>query len=1282
MTNKHSLFLSGLIVLALTFVPTAKAQKVTVDNYQNLQVEFATGQLKASEATLNGQIFSLLSIDDHLPSSEVGQPCLPTYSTLVETPLCKGYEVTVSDAEYDTLDAATLGLRHPLMPLQPSRSKSDTLQHPTIVGSAYTTNAFYQVALASVESVGIARDRNLARLQFSPVSYNPVSGQVVVCRRATVNVHYVGADREATLSLFDRYHTPAFGTGISVLNNLYPKAVSTTAPIRYLIVSHSMFRGQLDSFVQWKRRKGFLVDIAYTDSAAVGTTSTSIQSFIKSQYTNATPAKPAPTFLLLVGDHEQIPAFTGTTDDDHITDLYYTTWTTGDNIPDCYHGRFSAQSISQLTPQIQKTLMYEQYTFADPSFLDRAVMVAGVDGGSSGDYGYTHADPAMDYAILHYINGAQGFSQVRYFKNNTSVVPTGSNITVAGNSSSMSATVRNYYNQGAGWINYSAHGSATSWGTPNFTTSHAAAMTNSQKFGLMIGNCCLTNKFETSTCLGESVLRVGNYCGAVGYIGGSNSTYWNEDFYWAVGLRNGISATMSLNYNANNLGVYDRLCHTHGEAYNKWVLTQGDLMFQGNMAVQSSTSSRKLYYWEIYHLMGDPSLMPYLTQADSMTVSVAATVTVGTSSLPVTTVPHAYVALVDATNNQLVASAFADENGIAVLSLPSSLMAGNYRIAASAQQYRTTFVDIMVIQPDGPYAIVSSVNAAPLNAGETVALTLHFENIGNFTAHNIVAQMSSNNPYLTLSVAAVVLDSLAAGASFDLTGAVSASVAADAPDNSTASLSFTTSWTGNTITSNTLINMQLYAPVPSISFSNPEMSILAGNTATLTATLRNSGHAPVQSPLTFTSPTALLTVTPAATTPFSLAPGSDTAFTLTLHADSQLPQHITIPLLYQYATLSHELPVYVGQSYSETFEGGSMNLAGMTNNSNHPWIIIDTLAYEGTHSMRSAANLSNYDSSVMRITVNVTVPDSISFYYKVSSEQSYDKLFFLIDGVEKFNASGETDWTRAGYPLTVGSHTLTFRYKKDVSVSRGSDCAWIDNIKLPHQEQTVAFRNDTLCEGSAYAPFGETINTDTPGNGTAQGTINGQLTLIDYLVLSPAVSTDSIVACDSYLWNGQEYTADGSYTQAYVNNYGCYDSITLILTLHHSVAVTVADTTRAAQYVWNGHVYTASGEYQQVLTTVDGCDSTVTLQLTLLSSEGIDDLQTSGSELRIYPNPTTGLMQLSQPADEVRIYDMTGRQIALLHNVRQIDLGTLPAGVYTLRLATPRGNAILRAVRQ
>ena len=455
------LFFSVIFCLLATL--SAHAQQVSRDDWQSLKVVFNPQQMQYGEITIDGETFSTISFDGYLPSEAVGAPSLPTFSRLIEVPLCRDYEVTVSEAVYDTIQLR--GAR--LMPTQPSRSKSDTTPARLVIDAKlYSSDAFYGQEEASVEAVGIARDRNLARLQFSPVRYNPVRGQLIVCRHAVVTVRYVEADRDASNDLFNRYYSPAFSVGNMVLNSLYPKSVRTTAPIRYLIVAHSSFRGQLDSFVQWKRRKGYLTDIVYTDSSAVGTTTTSISSFIQSQYTNATPSNPAPTFLLIVGDHEQVPAFSGTTATDHITDLYYISWTSGDNIPDCYCGRFSAQNVSQLTPQIEKTLMYEQYTFNDPSFLDRAVLVAGVDGGSSGDYGYTRADPAMDYAATHYINSTQGFTQVMYFKNNTTIIPLASGVTIGSSASSNSATVRGYYNQGAGWINYSAHGSATSWARP------------------------------------------------------------------------------------------------------------------------------------------------------------------------------------------------------------------------------------------------------------------------------------------------------------------------------------------------------------------------------------------------------------------------------------------------------------------------------------------------------------------------------------------------------------------------------------------------------------------------------------------------------------------------------------------------------------------------------------------------------------------------------------------------------------------------------------------------
>ena len=539
-------FSAILLLVAGLFSSTAAQTDCTVtnDNWQSLQLTITVGDIQTA-----GTDFQTLAIDGLQPSSRVGAPQLPLFSHLIEVPLCKGFDIDITDDEYDTLqlDGSLV------MPAQSPRSKSDTAWHPMEIDrSIYSKDAYYGETPATVEAIGIARDRRLARLQFAPVRYNPVQNKLIICRKAKLTISYRGADPEATLEMFERYHSPAFNSGAQTLNDLYPKAVRTTAPVRYVIVANSMFRGHLDDFVQWKRRKGFMTDIVYTDNPSVGNTTSSIQTYLRGLYTDATTASPAPTYVLLVGDVAQLPAFSAqvtSPSSDHVTDLYYMTWTVGDHLPDCHYGRFSAQTVAQLTPQVQKTLMYEQYTFADPSFLDRAVMVAGVDGGSAGDFGYTHADPAMDYAIINYVNGAHGFANVYYFKNDVSIVPTGvTNVTVSSSASGNSAVVRQYYNLGAGLINYSAHGGSTGWGTPNFGNSHVAQMTNVQKFGLMIGNCCLTNKFEESTCFGEALLRKDNYCGAVGYIGGSNSTYWSQDFYWAVGIRSNIGPNMSMDH--------------------------------------------------------------------------------------------------------------------------------------------------------------------------------------------------------------------------------------------------------------------------------------------------------------------------------------------------------------------------------------------------------------------------------------------------------------------------------------------------------------------------------------------------------------------------------------------------------------------------------------------------------------------------------------------------------------------------------------------------------------
>lgn len=1198
--------------------------RILSDDYNALRIEFTPGTLQEGKTTLAGETFSTLAIEGYQqPLDCYGSPALPTFSQLIEVPLCQGFDVEVTDATYDTLPA----LEHRLVPVQLPRRKSDTSAFKLFISEVYSWNHFLGQREALVEAVGVARDRNIARLQFSPVRYNPVSGQVIVCRHATVTVRYRNADVSATQEMFTLHHSPAFNSGIKTINNLYPKAVRTTAPVRYLIVAHSMFRGQLDNFVNWKKRKGFLVDVAYTNDPGVGTDTTSISNYIKSQYTNATLANPAPTYVLLVGDVAQIPNFIGhvsSPSTGHVTDLYYSTWTNGDHIPDCHYGRFSAQNVSQLTPQIEKTLMYEQYTFPDPSFLDRAVMVAGVDGGTAGDYGYTHADPTMDYAVTNYVNGAHGWSQVMYFKNNTSIVPAGvTNVTVGSSASSNAATVRNYYNQGAGFINYTAHGGSTGWGTPNFGNTHVNSMTNNRKFGLMIGNCCQTNMFGESCCFGEALLRKGDYAGAVGYIGGSNYTYWGQDVYWAMGVRSNISATMSMAYDAAHLGVYDRTFHTHGESYADWCTTQGSILMQGGMAVESSSSGSdmKWYYWEIYHLMGDPSVMPYMTQPDTMNIAVATILSYGAATLPVTAAPNAYVALTDTVTNTLLAAGYADANGDVMLTLPTDMFVGTYRLVASAQQYRTAFRNIRVIQPTGPFPIVTSITSAPLNAGDTVDLTLHVENPGNQTAHNISIQLSSNNPMLTFSNSTVTLDSLANDASVDLAAVVSAYVSDNTADNSFADVNITITYTDNTTPITTNIRLWLYAPVLHMTFSNEHPTMQTSGSLTLTATLRNSGHAPTHyNPLTFATPMSLLSVDLAATAPFVLGVDEDTTFTITLTDNFQLTQNTTIPLEYGFGPFNGSLPVFIGQEFFENFEEGTTHIAGWDFPAAYPWAISSEDPYEGSYCLRSAQYIGHSQNSDMSIVVTVASADSVSFYYRVSSEENYDKFHFLIDDESQFNASGTVEWTRASFPLSAGTHTLTFRYAKDYSVSNGSDCAWIDNVSLPHESHATSFVQRETCVGSSPITIaGHSFPATEAGSGS--GSIvaaNGDVTYYEYEIHPTFNTNDVVTACDSYLLNGVEYTASTTLNENLQTVYGCDSTIHINLTVNHStMGDTTTVTTLTETYVWYGTTYNVSGIYQHAFTNTQGCDSIVFLNLTIPGTQFVQYEVCQGDPLTI-----------------------------------------------------------------
>ena len=149
--------------------------------------------------------------------------------------------------------------------------------------------------------------------------------------------------------------------------------------------------------------------------------------------------------------------------------------------------------------------------------------------------------------------------------------------------------------------------------------------------------------------------------------------------------------------------------------------------------------------------------------------------------------------------------------------------------------------------------------------------------------------------------------------------------------------------------------------------------------------------------------------------------------------------------------------------------------------------------------------------------------------------------------------------------------------------------------------------NDSRCwhgEPGIYDAHGFSFEYDHPGEYDQQlalQTAHGCDSIINlHLTVADRVTHefDHHECGDSYVWNGQTYTADGDYEQYYTSAGGCDSIVTLHLTLGRPQYITF-DTITCSTFHWNGQDYNTSGTYQQTFTTHDGCDSIVICHLQL-----------------------------------------------------------------------------------
>ena len=103
------------------------------------------------------------------------------------------------------------------------------------------------------------------------------------------------------------------------------------------------------------------------------------------------------------------------------------------------------------------------------------------------------------------------------------------------------------------------------------------------------------------------------------------------------------------------------------------------------------------------------------------------------------------------------------------------------------------------------------------------------------------------------------------------------------------------------------------------------------------------------------------------------------------------------------------------------------------------------LALVNSSAARSGG-IGGVQESILQTTLITNFPGSISFWWKISSEQFFDTLEFRINGTVQASISGEVDWTFASFPVNAGTNVLMWRYSKDSSFDSGLDAAFVDQF--------------------------------------------------------------------------------------------------------------------------------------------------------------------------------------------------------------------------------------------
>jgi hypothetical protein len=573
-----------------------------------------------------GGTFSTVEITGTTPTSQIGKPELPVLRKLFHIPAGAEPSLILTILEEEKVSAVDIGVEYPIVPVQPPVPKRiGALEEIEFVidKQQYREDRYYPEGEARIIETGVIRGHSYVLVEIYPLRYNPVRDEFSLVTSVDLEIRLTGSDEMETGSAISTYGSLPFEkilSGILVNHDAYhPVGInSLPAPLGLLIVVPDAYYTEALAYTDWKIQKGFHTTVA--PLSETGSTRDEIFDYVQNAYlTWEVP----PTYLLLFGDTNLIPCYTGSAGN-HETDLKYVSVDGGDWLPDMIVGRFPFRTSGQLQAMLDKSLDYETLNLPGTDFLNETCFIASDD-----PWFWDLAEDTHRYVIMNYMrpNGIFWTAIRGHFGGNTQ-------------------DIRDAVNAGQTFVNYSGHGSAVGWGGPSFSQNDVRNLTNQDMYPWVISHACDTGRYEETECFGETWVRETNR-GGLAFWGASNSTYWDEDDF--------LERRM---YDANFLRDYT---------------TIGEQAYAGLYWMYYGGWNRSQYYFEAYNILGDPLIDLYIGYPFVGEITYAGTIGVGPQDFVVEVldgsdgVEYALVCLMK--GKEVYETGYTDESGTVTLSI-------------------------------------------------------------------------------------------------------------------------------------------------------------------------------------------------------------------------------------------------------------------------------------------------------------------------------------------------------------------------------------------------------------------------------------------------------------------------------------------------------------------------------------------------------------------------------------------------------------------------------------